>query len=357
MNSTTIAQRRLIAQHITQAAATPAEVVQSLGAIQAQDYLGALWALGLRTPGATEQQVEAAIAAKQIVRTWPMRGTIHFVAPADVRWMLDLLTPRVMRGTQSRLRGLEIDAALLARCADILEQALAGGQQLTRPAIYELFASHGIAATGSRGLHILGQLSMRGLLCFGARDGKQPTFTLLDEWVPATAALPTDEALARLALRYFTGHGPATAQDLMWWAGLTLSEAKAALAEVAPQLASAMFDGQHYYFAPALADITVDAHEIFLLPPFDEFLLGYRDRRAMLEPAHMNLVAPGSNGIFNPIVVIGGRVVGTWKREFKQRGVVTTWVPFDTFDATQNDAIAAAAKRYGAFLGLPVRLP
>lgn len=357
MNSATIAHNRLIAQHITRVAATPAEVVQSLGAIQAQDYLGALWALGLRTPGATEQQVEAAIAAKQIVRTWPMRGTIHFVAPADVRWMLDLLTPRVMRSAQSRLRGLEIDAALLARCDDILGQALAGGQQLTRPAIYALFASHGIAATGSRGLHILGQLAMRGLLCFGARDGKQPTFTLLDEWVPTAPALPKDEALARLALRYFTGHGPATVQDLMWWAGLTLGEAKAALAEVAPQLASLVSDGQRYYFAPALADTASDAHEVFLLPPFDEFLLGYRDRSAVLEPAHTNLVAPSSNGIFNPIVVIGGRVAGTWRREFKQRNVVMTWVPFDTFDAAHNDAIAATAKRYGAFLGMPVRLP
>jgi hypothetical protein len=281
----TIAHRRLASQQIARPnSKTPAEVVAWLGAVQAQDYLGALWAVGLRVPNATEQSVEQAIAARQIVRTWPMRGTIHFVAPPDARWMLELLAPRVILGTQSRLRQLDIDAQVLSRSADILAQALEGGQQLTRTALYELLAEGGIAASGSRGLHILGQLSMQGLLCFGARAGKQPTFTLLGEWAPEARSLPRDEALARLALRYFRGHGPATIKDLMWWSGLTTAEVKTGLAQAGSKLRCEKIDSQEYYFDPEVPTGLDEDRRAFLLPPFDEFLVGYRDRSAMLDP-------------------------------------------------------------------------
>ena len=218
MNAQAIARRRLVSQQIARPACeTPAAVVRWLSAVQAQSFLGALWAVALRVPGTTEQDVEAAIAARQIVRTWPMRGTIHFVAPEDARWMLELLAPRVIRGTQSRLRGLEIDAAVLAKSAGILSKALEREQHMTRPGIYAALGAAGIATADSRGLHILGQLSMQGLLCFGPRAGKQPTFALLEQWAPGAQSLPNDEALARLTLRYFRSHGPATIKDFMWW--------------------------------------------------------------------------------------------------------------------------------------------
>ncbi|MEO7913227.1 MAG: winged helix DNA-binding domain-containing protein [Roseiflexaceae bacterium] len=352
MISEDIALQRLANQQVAQPTfAHPSEVVAWLGAVQAQDYLGALWALGLRVPGATEQMIEQALADKTIVRTWPMRGTIHFVAAADVRWMLELLAPRVVQRTTSRRAGLGLDEKVIAASAKVLTSALEGGKQLTRPAIYELLAQAKIATDDSRGLHILGRLAHDRLLCFGARAGKQPTFTLLDEWIPATKPLSHQEALATLAQRYFTGHGPATIQDFMWWSGLTTKEAKAGLAAVEGQLDHKRIGEREYYFAPNLPEASAKAHDAFLLPPFDEFLVAYRDRSAALDPRYNNLIVPGGNGMFNPIIVISGRVVGTWKRVFKRDSVVITFSPFEEFSQTQASAIRAAAERYGEFVG------
>lgn len=357
MQPAEIARRRLTSQQAARPdLSAPGELVGWLGAVQAQDFLGSLWALGLRLPGASEALVEQAIAERQIVRTWPMRGTIHFVAPADARWMLGLLTPRVLQGSQGRLRQLGLDAPTIAKAGEVLARALAGGQQLTRPALYAELAAAGIAAEGSRGLHILGQLAHQQLICFGPRAGKQPTFVLMDEWLPPTPALPRDQALAALALRYFTSHGPATLQDFTWWAGLTLTDARAGLAGASGDLAEAEADGQRYFFAHEPRAEPAEPDTAFLLPPFDEFLVAYRDRSAALDPRFTNAVTPGSNGIFHPIVVLDGRVLGTWRRTIKRDSVQLTFSPFESFSAAQLRAMAATAERYAQFLGLRLLL-
>jgi hypothetical protein len=356
MEQTEIGVRRLASQRVARPPGDdPAEVVRWMGAVQAQDYLGALWAVGARTSGATEQAVAAALAAGRIVRTWPMRGTIHLVAPEDVRWMLALLTPRVVQRTQGRLRQLDLDGATLAASERVLTAALEGGRHLTRPELFAALERAGIATTGQRGIHILGQLAQAGLLCFGAHAGKQPTFTLLDEWVPATPARSRDEALAALTVRYFTSHGPATLQDFCWWAGLTVADARAGLGAVAGQLAVAQVAGQSYYYDERAA--APEGHgRPFLLPPFDEFLIAYRDRGASLDPAFSGQVNPGANGIFQPIVVVGGRVVGTWRRTLKARRVELTASPFEPWEQGQPHGLAAAAEEYGRFLGVGAEL-
>jgi hypothetical protein len=352
MTSENVALRRLLNQQIAQPRfAHPGEVVAWLGAVQAQDYLGALWAVGLRTAGATEQTIEQALAERTIVRTWPMRGTIHFAAAADVRWMLELLAPRVVQRSTSRRTQLGLDETIIAASAEVITRALQGGKQLPRNALYALLERENIATDFSRGLHILGRLAHDRLLCFGARAGKQPTFALLDEWAPGAKSLPRDEALATLARRYFTGHGPATVQDFMWWSGLTTTEAKAGLAAAAAQLGRENIGGQDYYFAQDLPAAATGLLDAFLLPPFDEFLVAYRDRSAALDPAYNERIVPGGNGIFNPIIVIGGRVVGMWKRAFKNDSVLMTFSPFTAFNAAQASAITAAAERYGRFVG------
>jgi hypothetical protein len=352
MISQDIALQRLLHQQVARPTfAHPSEVVAWLGAVQAQDYLGALWAVGLRTPGATEQTIEQALAEKTIIRTWPMRGTIHFVAAADVRWMLELLAPRVVQRSRSRRAELGLDETIIAASAKVLTGALQGGKQLARNAIYELLEQANIATDSSRGLHILGRLAHDRLLCFGARAGKQPTFALLDEWVPQAQSLPRDEALATLAQRYLTGHGPATVQDFMWWSGLTTADAKAGLAAVAAQLEHTIIGGQEYYFAQDLPHAAHKPRDAFLLPPFDEFLVAYRDRSAALDPAYNQRIVPGGNGIFNPIIVIGGRVVGMWKRAFKNDRVLMTFSPLTEFSAAQKSDITAAAAYYGRFVG------
>ena len=227
-----IALSRLVNQGIAcPTFAQPGAVVDWLGALQAQDYDGALWSIGLRMVSATKPSVEQALAERTIVRTWPMRGRLHFVAARDARWLLALLTPRVIAQTAGRYRQLELNEAIFARSKEVFAKALQGGKQLTREALQQLLEQTGIATTGQRGYHILVRAAQDGLICFGVPRGKQQTFALLDEWVPPAPSLAGDAALAELTRRYFVSHGPATVQDLMRWAGLTAAEAKTGLAD------------------------------------------------------------------------------------------------------------------------------
>jgi Winged helix DNA-binding domain len=357
MDQAQIGPQRLVSQQVAAPdTSDPAEVVRRLGAVQAQDYLACLWAVGLRTVAGSEGGVERALAEGRIIRTWPMRGTIHMLAPADARWMLELLTPRVVQGSQGRLRQLGLDAATIAAGAKVITGALEGGRQLTRGALYALLEEAGISAEGQRGYHILTQLAYEQLICFGAREGKQPTFALLDDLAPNAPSLPRDEALATLALRYFTSHGPATIQDFVWWSGLSTADARDGLHAVAARLAHEQIAGQSYYAASDAPVAPPDDPQAFLLPPFDEFLIAYRDRSASLDPAYNHRIVPGGNGIFNPIMVIGGRVLGTWKRTLSARGVKISFSPFAPLADGELHALAAAAEQYGHFLGLPVKL-
>ena len=352
-----IAHQRLHNQAIASATpATPGEVVRHLGAIQAQDYLGALWAVGLRTKAATEQAVEQAIRDRQIVRTWPMRGTLHFVAPEDVRWMLALLTPRIIARAARRHQQLELDEATFSRSEALFSKALRDGQQLTRQEMMAVLEQGGISAKGQRMYHLLWRAGQRGLICFGPRRGKQETFVLLNAWLPDGKPLSREESLAELARRYFTGHGPATIYDFRWWSGLPSAEAKAGLEMVKEQFISEEFDGETYWFSPSSSVPVATSPAVYLLPSFDEYLLGYRERGAVLDPADAQKVVPGANGIFKPIIIIDGRVVGIWQRTLKKDRVVVAPQPFSTLSKIEIQAIAVAAERYGAFVELPMTL-
>jgi hypothetical protein len=336
----------------------PGAVVAWMGAVQAQDYLGALWALGIRTQGAREEAIEQAIADRTVVRTWPMRGTLHFVAPADIRWMLALLTPRVIAGQRGRHRQLGLDQADFDRSRDLLTRVLEGGRQRTRDALYEILEAAGISTAGQRGIHILARLAQDGLLCFAARQGKQQTFALLEEWVPPARTLERDEALAELAARYFTSHGPATVQDFTWWSGLTVADAKKGIELAGPRLERETIDGQEYWLSAAAPGPVPTASPAsptaWLLPPFDEYTVAYKDRSAVLDPAQGGSIS--GNGIFYPVIVLDGQVAGTWKRVVKKGSVVIILSPFAPLKKKERQAVAAAAERYGAFLGLPAVL-
>jgi hypothetical protein len=338
-----IAQRRLRTQRLAGAGfGSPADVVRWFGAVQAQDYAGALWAVGMRTTEATAADVEQAIAARAIVRTWPLRGTIHLVAPEDLRWMLTHFAPRTIARAAPRFRQLELDAPVLAKSASILVRALQGGRQLSRPRLYALLERAGIATRDNRGLHILWRCAHDGLICFAAREGKQPAFALLDEWVPPGKTLDRDEALAELARRYFTSHGPATIADFTWWSGLSAADARKAqeLAGPIPESTRATRS-------------RVRSPHAVLLPPYDEYTVAYRDRSAALDPAH---AAAARNGIFSPTIVLDGRIAGTWTRRLTKDGVAIALQPFATLTRARARAVAAAADRYGRFIGRPARV-
>lgn len=353
-----MALARLANQGIAQPTfAEAGDVVAWLGALQAQDYGGTLWAIGLRMAGATERRIEQAIAERTIVRTWPMRGTLHFVAANDVRWMLALLAPREIAGSAGRARQLDLDAATFARSKEVFAKALQGGKQLTRAEMLHALEQAGIATTGQRGYHLLVRSAQEGLICFGSRQGKQHTFALLDEWIPPTQPLASDEALAALTRRYFSSHGPATAQDLMRWAGLTAAEVKRGLEAAGKDLIQETIAGRGYWMPSSTSAPSRGMQSAYLLPGFDEYVLGYGDRRAVLDPAYAQRICPGDNGMFIPTLVIDGVVTGVWKRILKKHAVVIEVAPFRPLATAENHAINAAAQRYGEFLGLPVVLP
>lgn len=334
----------------------PHDVVAWLGAVQAQDYLGSLWAIALRTNNATEKDIEQAIIRKEIIRTWPMRGTLHFVAAEDIKWMLALMTPRVLRNSAFRRKNLEIDDEVLEKSKRLCIKALQGGKQLTRLAMYQVLEAGGIHTSGQRGLHIFGHLAQIGVLCFGVREGKQPTLTLLDEWAPHAKSLPKDEAVATLVYRYFTSHGPATVQDLMWWSGLTTSEIKEGIAMNSSKLASETMNNKTYWFSKDIPNIQSDNDAVYLLPAFDEYVVSYKDRSDVLQTIHKQHINPGNNGMLSPTIVSNGQVIGTWKRNIKTKEVALILSPFAKLTHEEKMKIQNTTKRYSEFLNLPVTI-
>jgi hypothetical protein len=346
---------RLVNQRIINPIAETAEnVVSWLVAIQAQDYLGSLWAIGLRMQDASEALVEQAIADRRIVRTWPMRGTLHLVGAADVRWLQRLLAPRVLAANAARIeRDYGLDESVFKHCRRVVEQALRDGRPITRNALYQVLDDARIATANQRGIHITGQLAHEGLICGGPREGRQPTFVLLDAWLPPTPAKSRDEALAELALRYIRSRGPVTAQDFAWWSGLTMKEAQAAFASVHSLLQQDTIDGKVYWLSPDTELVAKPRKSVHLLPPFDEYLVGYKDRGAAIDPA-FNRQVIGINGLVGASIVIDGRIAGMWKRSLGVDRVDIALAPFRTLNKSEQVAVAAAAKRYGRFLGKQV---
>lgn len=330
----------------------PEQVLAWLGGIQGQDYPGAKWSIGLRLPNATDADVERAIAGRRIVRTWPMRGTLHFVAAADVRWIMALTSPGNIAGSARRRRNLELDDKTLARCREVFCKVLHGGKQKTRDEMHAALESAGISTSGQRGYHILWNAALHGLICFAATSGKEQTFVLLDEWVAPTQNKTRDEALAELALRYFTSRGPATIQDFIWWSGLSAAEARAGLEAIKSRLQQEMVNKQTYWLQPDIV-APKNALNAFALPGFDEYLLGYKDRSAVLDAAHAERVCPGGNGVFASTIVINGCVVGTWKRTIRKAAIEIVATPFIALSKGERHAFNEAAERYAAFMGLP----
>jgi hypothetical protein len=335
--------------------ASPEDVASRLGALQGQDTLGSLWAIGLRLTEATEASVEQEVACGGLIRTWPMRGTLHLVPARDAAWMLSLLGPRAISQAAGRSRALGLDDAAFARARTLVSDALAGGQCRSRQELYDLLDAGGVSSEGQRGQHVIRRLAQEGLICHGPRDGKQPALGLLAERVPDAVQMPREVALAEFARRYFTSHGPATVQDFMWWSGLTAVDARAGLASAADNLIECTVGRTSYWTSPEALDAPTWP-SVDLLPAFDEYLLGYRDRDAVLDPAFAQHICPGSNGMFMPMIVIDGRVEGIWKRTLRARSVVVTPNPFRRLLAREKRGLEQTAERYGRFLGLPVTI-
>lgn len=352
MSHLSIAHERLLHQHIaTPTFKTPLDVVSHLGAMQAQDYLGALWAIGLRMEHATETSIEDAVRTKSIIRTWPMRGTLHFVASRDARWMLSLMTPRIVAGSLGRFKQLGLDDDILARARRCWEHALRDGP-LVRTEMYAALEKAGISTAGYRALHLLSRLAQEQVICFGPRQGKQHTFALFDQWIPPTKQKTTEDSLGEIVIRYFTSHGPATIQDMTWWSGLTVAQVKQGIAIAGNLLEPRIVEGITYYTGSKSPSPASSVADTFLLPPFDEYLVAYRNRDAALQKVHAQHYNPGANGMLSAVIVQNGQVVGTWKRTITKQNVQVHPVPFPAPMRITKTAYEAALARYRDFLNL-----
>jgi len=353
ISDATISRLRIFNQHIGPPTFDrPHEVVSHMGYIQAQDYLGSLWAVGLRMKVASESIIEQALADRSIVRTWPARNTLHYVAAEDVRWMLDLLAPHAMQQRLGRYRQLELEPKTFHLSGRLLLNSLKSNGQLTRSDCYQVLEHGGISTAGQRGIHILQHLALEKLICFGPRQGKQQTFVLFDDWVPETKPKTREEALSELTLRFFSSHGPATVKDFAWWTGLTTADAKVGLENVSSALVEERLDDKVYWMPPSNRTSQITPMHTVLLPPFDEYLVGYADRSAVLDPKHI-LSTNAGGGMLSAVIVIDGKVAGTWKRTLKKNSVEITpsWFTPPTEEETRSFSVAA--QRYATFIGLP----
>jgi hypothetical protein len=330
---------------------TAAEAVSWLGAMQAQDYAGAKWGIGLRSRGASDRSIERGFNDGAILRTHMMRPTWHFVAPADIRWIQKLTGPRVSALNALYYRKAGLDAAALRRGVRVLERSLRNLTFLTRESLGRALAAAGLPLRGQSLAYLMMYAELEAIVCSGPRQGKQFTYALLEERVAPVPSLGRDEALAELVRRYFTSHGPATFKDFAWWSGLTARDAAAGIATIGGRLAHETIDGLTYWFAPGRAATPPPSPAVFLLPIYDEFGIAYRDRRLLSSVPRPTHIA--ERDVFAHLLVIDRELAGRWRRPAQARAAVIDVQPFRPLTRRERRAVETAAAAYGAFAGLP----
>jgi hypothetical protein len=336
------------------------EVVGWLGAVQAQEFAGGKWALGLRMHakgGATEAGIEQAFNDGAILRTHVMRPTWHFVTPEAIRWMLALTAERVTARMAYYDRQIGLDEAVYRQSGTALAKAMEGGKQFTRAEVTQALARAGIEAKGQRFIHLLMRAELEGLICSGARRGKQFTYALLAERAPAPfKKFSREEALAELTLRYFTSHGPATVQDFGWWSGLTLADGKAGIEMAGEQLDKESVDGKTYWFGAGTAvtgSLAQLEHRALLLPPYDELGIAYKDHSPTLAAEFMTRAVTDR---FGGLMALDGQGLGYWRRTISKGRALIELAPFREITEEERAAFGVAARRYGEFIEMEVEV-
>lgn len=335
----------------------PGAIVRWFGAMQAQDLPSGKWSFGLRLPGATEADIDAAIERGEVLRTWPMRGTVHFVPPRDARWMLGLMGVRALDGAAARRAYLGLSEAHANQAAEVLGEALAERGRMTRSDCVAVLERSGIPTAGQHAYHLLWYVSQMGVTCIGPNEGKEQTFVLLDRWAPDPLAPERDEALGIMAQRYFQSHGPVSRQDFAGWMGMTAADAKRGIEVAGAALTTVEHGGRPLLLAADLADradgvlAAADPAVVQVLPGFDEFMLGFKDRSLVLDDAHKQRIIPGGNGVFQPTLVRDGRVIGTWRRALKKGRVEIRPEPFGALGAGDRKAAERAFASFASYLG------
>ena len=351
----TIAHQRLVNSGLIKPLhASPAAVVGWHGAVQAQEYAGAKWALRLRLASFQEADFDRAFDDGEILRTHVMRPTWHFVAPTDIRWLIELTAPRVKALNATMDRKLEIDDDLFARSHNVITEALQGGNALTREELGAALGRAGIHAAGMRLGYLVHRAELDALVCSGGRRGKQFTYQLLDERAPNARSLPRDEALVTLVIRYFTSHGAATVDDFAWWSGLTKADTRHGIALAGSALISEVINGKTYWRgADSSADVSLTDRRAWLLPMFDEYTIAYADYSPIFDSRYAD---QADSMLLGGAIVIDGQVLGSWRRTLAKYTVTLEMRPFRVFSDEENALIAQAAAQFATYLGREIVL-
>ncbi len=327
--------------------AKPADLVAWMGAIQAQDYAGAKWALANRLKKPVESEIDKALNDGEILRTHVLRPTWHFVSPKDIRWMLQLTEPRISAFCAKHFRDLQLDNSILRRSNNVIARALEDGRHLTKKEIGDALRQARIETEELRLTFIIIRAELDQLICNGARRGKQFTYALLDQRAPNSKRLDKDEALAELAKRYFTSRGPATVRDLSWWSGLSHVDARRATENIKSQMSLEVVNEQTYFFMPSGKN-PVKGSRVHLLPPWDEYTVAYKDRSLVIDP---EFEKEAGHGIFNSNIVVNGYLKGSWRRELKGNRLVFESRYFSSPSRALLQKVSSTAKLYAKFLG------
>ena len=323
------------------------ELVSWLGAIQSQDYGNSKWAIGARIPNITELDIKNEFEKKTIIRTWIFRGTLHIVSVNDLDWILQLISSKVISISNSNYKRHELDETIFSKSYDVLIKGMQNSNHLTRDELSKLFSKSGINIEGLRLSLILHRASIERIICNGSKKGNSQTFALFDEIVPKTKSFIKEEALTNLALKYFSSHGPATIQDFAWWCGLSLTDVKISVENIKSKLYKTEFNNETYW-----SIIPENEHQInqetYMLPGFDEYILGYKDRTHVINARYSNQIYT-KNGIFYPIIVDHGKVIGTWKRLIKKNRIDFEIKKFYALSKNTKDGIELEKERIKLF--------
>ena len=353
-----IARRRMAGQRLTSTTfRTPLAVVDWLAAVQAQDYPGAKWGIALRANGVTSAMIDEALSAGTIVRTHVLRPTWHLVSALDIRWMLELTGPHVNARMAPYDRQLELDEKTFRRSNGALTSALRDGTQLTRTELRPVLERARIGTlTTQRIGHLLMRAELDRVICSGGLRGKQQTYAVFDERVPASAPLERDEALARLARRYFMSRSPASAHDLAWWSGLAVKDARRAIDAIAGELHEESFEGRSYWSVESGHPAPSTAHRAWLVPNYDESFIGFRDRGAMGQRLTDARIMDRNSALAAHIVLADAQVVGGWKRTVARKTVAIDVTLLTGLTSRERKSLDAEARRYGEFVGAAATL-
>lgn len=351
MNLDEIAVERLYNQHIGyKEFKSPDEMVSWLAAVQAQDYAGAKWSIGLRLQGVSDKDVEDALKNQSIVRTWALRGTLHFLSANDFRWIVNLLAPRIIARNARRYRELGLGEEELSESSKILDNALKGGNRLNRRELVKILEDNNISTEGQRAAYILQRASLDGIICQSVLEKNIPIF-LSTENLPKNE-MKCEDALIELAKRYFTSHGPATIKDYVWWSGLLVKDARYGLDGIKSELEEIIIKDQTYWKFPSNSSNKFKLPKINLLPGFDDYLLSYRDRSASIAPKQAKMLKPANGGMFHPTILINGQVTGIWKRYLRRDQVSVEIKMFRKLNINENKILNSELRRYGEFLNI-----